>query len=357
VPAIHDYWRRRFVTPKLEACGFASAEDLLLEELGALCRYDRRTHVVVSLGSGGCHSEVLVASRLLGRGRSNFRITCVEPNPHRLAGGHQFARRHGVLPWLGFAAVEPLRWQPAGPVSAYYASDCLTRLAEPELLLDRIQATLQREGLLVAQERIGRNRHSLWPEVAAVVARLWRELPERYRYDHTARRLDPSFANPERGRDEDDGARAQDLLPALLERFHFQAFVAYGSVIDPFVDRAFGPNFDPHRAVDRGFIDELAVLDEAAIDIGILKPTHMIAALRREPVEPRRFYRHRSPEFCVRHPGPAAGRQAGRDDPALATLLAPVLGAAASLRAESAEATLPESRRPARFSAPPPTIP
>ena len=41
-----------------------------------------------------------------------------------------------------------------------------------------------------------------------------------------------------------EGIRAQDILPLLVERFTFDEFIGFGNVIDPFVDRSFGPNFD-----------------------------------------------------------------------------------------------------------------
>jgi hypothetical protein len=50
-----------------------------------------------------------------------------------------------------------------------------------------------------------------------------------------------------------EGIRSQDILPLLLEYFHFEVFIPYGNVIDPFIDRTFGPNFDSSREWDRDF--------------------------------------------------------------------------------------------------------
>jgi SAM-dependent methyltransferase len=341
LPAIHDFWLRRYLTPKLRACGFADLESLVVDAVAAACRPSRAETAVVSLGAGACDAEVRLAGRLLERGVDSFVLTCVDPDPHLLARGRQLARRHGVLSRLRFALAEVGSWDPRPGVAVYLAHDALHRVAGLERLLDRLNRSLAPEGLLLACERIGRNRHRLWPEALAFVEAVWEALPARSKFDHTLGRGDDRFVNRERVRQGGDGLRAQDVLPLLLERLHFELFVGYGGIVDPFVDRAYGANFDPHREAERGFLDELAQLDEVAIDAGLIKPTRMIAVLRRRPVESRRFFRHRSPEFCVRYPGleedgaaagPGRGRAADEASRALRdALLAPVLRAAVAL--------------------------
>lgn len=341
LPAIHDFWAQRYVAPKLFACGFPSLDELVLDAVFGTCRRMVGEPAVVSLGAGACDAEVLLASRLLDRGVTDFVLTCVDPNPHLLARGRQLARRYGVLPRLRFAVAEVGSWEPSPGTAVYLARDALHRVLELERLLDRLTQSLAPDGSLVACDRIGRNGHRMWPETLSIVETVWRALPARCKFDHTLGRRDERCVNRDRSREAGDGVRAQDVLPLLLDRLHFGLFVAYGGTIDVFVDRAFGANFDPHREADRGFIDELALLDEAAIDAGLVKPTHMIAVLRRRPVESRRFFRHRSPEFCVRYPDleggdPATARARGRLAPAAShdvreELLAPVLRAAAAL--------------------------
>ena len=82
-----------------------------------------------------------------------------------------------------------------------------------------------------------------------------------------------------------EGIRSQDILPLLLSQFHFELFVAYGNVIDPFVDRAFGHNFDATAQWDRDFIDRVHQRDEEAILAGWIKPVHMEAVVGKETPE------------------------------------------------------------------------
>jgi len=49
--------------------------------------------------------------------------------------------------------------------------------------------------------------------------------------------------------------------------------------IDIFIDRCFGPNFDPKSERDKEFIDRVHAEDEAAIVGGKLTPTHMLPYL------------------------------------------------------------------------------
>ncbi|HEY1225915.1 MAG TPA: hypothetical protein VGF26_01210, partial [Ramlibacter sp.] len=80
----------------------------------------------------------------------------------------------------------------------------------------------------------------------------------------------------------------------------FSMFVPFGNVVDIFVDRCFGHNFDTADAWATGFIDRVQAKDEALIEAGTVKPTHMYAAMRVGEVAQPRFHKHLMPEFCVR---------------------------------------------------------
>ena len=80
-----------------------------------------------------------------------------------------------------------------------------------------------------------------------------------------------------------EGVRAQDILPLCVERFGFDLFIGFANVIDPFIDRGFGPNFDADAPWDRAFIDRVHARDEAEIRAGRVKPTHMFAVMTRGP--------------------------------------------------------------------------
>ena len=62
-----------------------------------------------------------------------------------------------------------------------------------------------------------------------------------------------------------------------------------------------GHNFDPNNPKDLEFIDRVHELDQRLIDEGRIKPTHMIAAMKVQPIH-QRVDRYLTPEFCVRRP-------------------------------------------------------
>jgi hypothetical protein len=149
---------------------------------------------------------------------------------------------------------------------------------------------------------IGRNGHQRWPEALTFVNRFWRELPRQYTYNHALKRFEKEYANFDCSVDSFEGIRAQDILPLLVQRFHFDLFIGFGNVVDVFVDRAFGPNFDPERQWDRDFIDRVHAVDVEQMEQGTLKPTHMYAALTKRAPEHPRFHKQLTAQFCVRPP-------------------------------------------------------
>ena len=99
-----------------------------------------------------------------------------------------------------------------------------------------------------------------------------------------------------------EGVRAQDVLPLVVRRFRFELFLPFANLIDPFIDRAFGYNFDPAKDWDRNFIDRVHARDEQEILAGRIKPTHMFAVMRLSKPSRVSFWRGLTPEACVRQP-------------------------------------------------------
>jgi hypothetical protein len=97
----------------------------------------------------------------------------------------------------------------------------------------------------------------------------------------------------------------------LLEYFHFQLFIGFANVIDPFVDPGIGDNFDAAAAWDREFIDRVGHRDEAEIRSGRLKPTHMLAVVGNNPDARLVCEEPLTPRFCVRDPSAMPAAVAG----------------------------------------------
>jgi hypothetical protein len=155
----------------------------------------------------------------------------------------------------------------------------LHHFVELEVLFDKIHSAPLPQGYFLTHDMIARNGHARWPEALAIINDLWNELPNRYRYNHQLKRLEIVFDNWDCSKEALEGIRSQDIPPLLMQRFHFDLFVGFANLVDVFIDRSFGHNFDVKSQWDREFIDKVHQIDESNIENGRIKPSHMTAAM------------------------------------------------------------------------------
>jgi ubiquinone/menaquinone biosynthesis C-methylase UbiE len=301
---VQVYWAERYLRPKLRAVGFDHLESFYLDPIAALCGQRRGELIeVVSVGAGNCGKELRLARQLRTRGIQNFRIDCLDINAQLLARGRDLARNGGLGEHLDFVETDITDWNVVDRnYSVGLAIQSLHHFLELETVFIKLSQVLAPGGVLVVNDMIGRNGHRRWPEALPYVQQIWHQMPRRYKYHHRLKRLDLEYVDRDWSRKTFEGIRSQDVLPLLIRFFHFEVFVAVGNIIDPFISRGYGPNLDVEREDDRAFIDRVAELDDGLIDQGAVKPTHLIARLRTEPVTSLRCYRHWTPRHCLRRP-------------------------------------------------------
>ncbi len=256
----------------------------------------------ISLGAGNCDLELRLAVELRAQGHAKFTIDCLDLNRAMLERGRCAARDAGLDGQLTFAQGDLNAWNAAHEYDAVLANFSLHHVVNLEGLFQEIKQSLRPDGTLLIADIIGRNGHQRWPEALEIVHEFWRGLPPSYRFNQALERYEELYENWDCSLQGFEGIRSQDLLPLLLRQFHFNLFLAFGNVIDPFIDRAFGPNFDATSEWDRGFIDRVHRRDEEEMASGHLKPTHMLAVVSPNPCSSKIFLNHLSPEFCVRVP-------------------------------------------------------
>lgn len=304
LPPIFHYWSNTWLRPEQEKFGFANPDEFFVKYLvEAHASRSKRTARFASIGCGNCDTEVRVARRLIEHGIRDFVIDCVDINETMLARGRKFALDAGVVAHIVATPGDFNDWQPRARYDAVIANQSLHHVLNLESLFDAIEGALATGGRLVTADMIGRNGHMRWPEAATIVQEFWQELPQAYRRNVQLRRREPMFLDWDCSIAGFEGIRAQDILPLLLQRFEFEFFFAYGNLIDPFIDRGFGPNFDAHATWDRDFIDRVHARDEVELLAGRITPTHMLAVLRRRPYRGACLHRPRlTPRACVRVP-------------------------------------------------------
>ncbi len=301
LPAIAHYWAHRYLRPILQEFGVPSSIELFRNHMARSCTDNAGRHVhFLSIGAGDSATEIGIAHWLMNNGIQNFAFDCLDINAEVLSRGAHAARENGVADHFTFATFDINDWRPQHQYMGVLAMQSLHHVQELETLFDRIGQTLHPDGYFMADDMIGRNGHQRWPEALRLVNQIWAELPDKYKYNHQLKRVEKEYVNWDCSKEGFEGIRSQDILPLLLRHFHFELFIAVGNVIDPFIDRSFGPNFDPANEWDLEFIDRVHALDVSEIEAGRIKPTHMIALMTKKPVERPKIHKHLTPEFCVR---------------------------------------------------------
>ncbi len=300
LPAIFDYWSESYLRPLFSQFGFGSPKEMFTNHLEELCASSSGPSRFVSLGSGNGFMEVAIASQLMAKGYSQFAIECFDLNPKMLGRGAAAAEKAGVSEKVLFKQGDLNDWNPKHEYDAIIADQSLHHVVCLENLFDRVKESLKAEGSFLISDMIGRNGHQRWPEALTLVHEFWRKLPPSYRYNRSLKRYEELYENWDCSLEGFEGIRSQDILPLLLERFQFRLFLGFGNIIDPFIDRAFGPNFDAAARWDQSFIDGVHLRDQQCLLSGRVKPTHMLAVVGKNIVEPPLIYQSLTPESCVR---------------------------------------------------------
>ncbi len=301
LPQIYHYWSNKYLLPAHRPFGFTCPDSfycLYLEQ--QIANAGSASARFVSVGAGNCDTEVRLATMLKKRGHENFTIECLDINDDMLARGRKLADEVGVVENIVIKKTDFNQWQPKGRYDAVIANQSLHHVEQLEGLFTRIKSAIGDSGIFLTSDMIGRNGHMRWPEALEIVQEFWRELPPKYRHNQQLNRYEQEFDNWDCSDYGFEGIRAQDILPLLISNFHFSAFFAFANVIDPFIDRSFGHNFDVNNEGDRGFIDRVALRDEAELRAGLVKPTHILAAMCATPVTLEKFIAPFTPEFSVR---------------------------------------------------------
>lgn len=297
LPPIFHYWSNRYLRPWLEQYGYSNPDQFFAHYLTQVA--GQGGGHAVSLGAGNGDTELRVAQLLAERGVPML-IECLELNPTMIERGQAQAQAMGLTDRVRFTVCDLNRWQPSQPIDAVIANQSLHHFVNLEQIFDTVRAHLRAGGLFMTSDMIGRNGHQRWPEALAHVQRLWAELPRSYRYNLQLRRQEDEFADWDCSVEGFEGIRAQDILPLLLERFSFQTFIAWGNLIDPFIDRSFGHHFNVEQEWDRAFIDQVHALDEQEILAGRLTPTHLMGVMTVGTPRLREYARGLDPARCVR---------------------------------------------------------
>lgn len=306
LPPIAHYINGAFLAPRMQdVFGFSLIADIFANELLAATQRTQNGRIA-SLGAGDCALEINIAKRMAARGGTEFELVCYELSPVLANRGRAAIAAAGVADLVQVVEQDlnaPV--QIDGIVAGFMAHHSLHHIVGLELLFDMVCDRLHYQGSFIAADMIGRNGHARWPETLGLVRQIWTKLPDRLKFDRMYGRLDRWFENRDCSIEGFEGIRAQDILPLLLQRFSVQKFLAWGGLMDVFVDRCFGPNYRTESVSDRAFLDSLQAAEDRLLQAGTITPTSMLAVFAKSGRAPVASGAGLSPVSCVRPTAPS----------------------------------------------------
>lgn len=304
LPQAHHYWTNRYLRPEVERVfGYAGPVEIYAQEAARTFALTPSRRLV-SLGSGRGEIELMVLERLAELGHDDVLLECLEITPRLCEAGAKLAAEKGLASRVTFTETDVNRWEPEpGGYAVVIANEFLHHIVELERVFDAFSRALAPQGRILTRDVMGRNGHVCWPEVRQVVDSLWNVLPEEYLFNNRDGTQCAEYPDIDCSTEGFEGIRAQDVLPLLCERFHFERFVAFGGLIERFAGRAFGHNFRvDERESDRTLIDMIYLMNRMLVDQGVIKPTQLVATLTLEDVEPVVGFGWK-PAWCIRPTG------------------------------------------------------
>lgn len=302
LPPIFHYWSSKYNIPKFK--NIIGTEGLVAFYAGYFekCLAESDSNFLISVGSGDSSIEIAVVKELLLRGVKKFNFICLELSPILIEKARINIKAANVEAVIAAEEIDINSWNPKFSFAGVMAHHSLHHILDLELLFGIIKKKLAPNGKFLTCDMVGRNGHMRWPEALVFIRSIWKNLPRKYKFNHQSNKYDDYFDNWDCSTEGFEGIRAQDILPLLVKMFSFETFFSYGNLIDIFIDRGFGPNYDPLKIEDALFIDFVEAANEQLISEGILKPTVIFAVMRNEPVSEPKIYKNWTPEFCVRDP-------------------------------------------------------
>lgn len=302
-PPIFRYWRDTRLRARLVDLEIEDALHFFSLPIAQRCeaRPDEVIRIL-SLARDDARFELDLAQRLLDHGIENFHFDCldlrqairerraIESSDEALDGFVEGLVHASALSDLdGYDVVladgtlrAHITQQAAARSRAAAATTHPLHASALDATLDALARVIRPDGTFALSEALEEATTPLSSRALEVVDRIWQLMPPRYRKESSSGSSGESVepADMPEIQQMPDEQRDGALTEALLERFHDDAWAAFGHVIDAFIGPQAKAQFDPEIDADRRFIDQVAQLDEARIASGILKPRHLAAWLR-----------------------------------------------------------------------------
>jgi SAM-dependent methyltransferase len=283
LPKIADWYSENVLSHELtKHTGAKSFQELVLQGI----KNSRRSNtefVLVSLGAGHgqIENELLKMVPSVSPGDTHFyAIDLFSPNDmvETLIDGATYR-----LTRISQDLNKPAFPQNADMIIVHHA---LHHFVALEKIFESIHGILLRNsGTLVIADMVGRNGHMRWPESLRAIRRIWRALPQQKRFNNQFHKTWEIFENWDCSSEGFEGIRSEDILKPLFQYFESNGSFFWGGVLDPFIDRGFGDNFDPNNPKDVEIIKNVIRVESKLIDFGYLTATQVIGSFNPRKVQ------------------------------------------------------------------------
>jgi SAM-dependent methyltransferase len=250
----------------------AGLGDHLMAELGA-----RSGARMLAIGAGASGVAIDVTVRVPGTA-----LTCIDSKVEWLAPERQRARDLGLKAHFAALDLETVDLEPAA-FDLVFCHATLHRVIELEALVNQIERTLRRGGVLVIIDVVTRNGYSMWPETREIVQAIWTTLPSRFRLNHTAygtALIDDQIWEPDPPPGGVRTSRPEDIVRVVKSRFSTRHFVPYFSLSRRFFDSMYGPNYNLAVPLDKAVFDWIWALDVHYLATKRLRPETFFGVYR-----------------------------------------------------------------------------
>lgn len=307
LPDIFHYWSNKFLKDM-----YSVIDSKIYDTLSFYSYYIKKlsykeTIYIASFGCGNCNIEIDIANSLLKDGLSNFEFHCIDINKDMLERGKECCKEQNLLDKFKFIDSDIKNWSSLINYDIFITEAALHHFVDLEILFSQINKYLNDDGYFLINDSIGKNGHARWNETLTIVNMIWNTLSDAKKFNHQFNKICNPYLNwdctcPNTPHYNFEGIRAQDILPLLIKNFNFETAVWWGGLIEVFIDRGYGHNYIRTNLLDTSFIDNIHHLNELCIELNLIKPTQIIAAVKKKNVNIpiTKFYKGWTPEKCVR---------------------------------------------------------
>ena len=199
----------------------------------------RRPLRILSLATGAGRVERHIVFRV---DPSLVDVTLTDINAGLLA-----SAQTALAPHVTHAAAIDVNTQefPPGPYDVILCVSAMHHFVELERIVDRIADNLAPGGEFWSiGEYVGRTGARLWPDAYAQANAYFRNLPEKYRFNHAYNKVDEELPNHDCSIVTFESIRSDEVLPILLGRFEAEWIDIRSTISWRLFDSTYSPNYD-----------------------------------------------------------------------------------------------------------------